>query len=173
MCIFIKVGRHINDEERMIRIHFRGQSSNDKVLPHGWWCMMSLQSPIDHPFQLMIVLYWTFFSFVSCLWMYIFYFHVESLCFVRYLTNYMYIGLKLLIYLFYTIYSGKLWLEDKGAEQGHTKFSQDWHFTWWKMKWQQRLSRMCTYMYSHIQNTRSDYCGDRSVQFCDLSPYFD
>ena len=34
VCIFIKVGRHINDEERMIRIDFRGQSSKDKVLPH-------------------------------------------------------------------------------------------------------------------------------------------
>ena len=34
VCIFIKVSRHINDEERMIRIDFRGQSSNDKVLPH-------------------------------------------------------------------------------------------------------------------------------------------
>ena len=96
--------------------------------------VISLQSPIDHPFQLMMVLYWirTFFSFVSCLWIYIFYFHVESLCFVRSLTNY--IGLKLLInYISYTIYSGKIWLEDIGAEEGHTKFSQDWHFTWWKM----------------------------------------
>ena len=35
--------------------------------------VMLLQSPIDHPFQLMIVLYWTFFSLVSCLWSYIFY----------------------------------------------------------------------------------------------------
>ena len=34
---------------------------------------MLLQSPIDHPFQLMILLYWTFFSLVSCLWSYIFY----------------------------------------------------------------------------------------------------
>ena len=121
----------------------------------------------------MMVLYWirTFFSFVSCLWIYIFYLHVESLCFVRSLTNY--IGLKLLIYISYTIYSGKIWVEDIDAEEGHTKFSQDWHFTWWKMKWQKRLWRMCTYMYSHIKNTPSDYCGDRSVQFCDLSPYFD
>ena len=29
-----KVARHINDGERMICIDFRGQSSNDKVLPH-------------------------------------------------------------------------------------------------------------------------------------------
>ena len=140
---------------------------------HTSWVVMSLQIPIDHPFQLMMILYWirTFFSFVSCLWIYIVYFHVESLCFVRSLTNY--IGLKLLIYISYTIYSGKIWLEDIGTEEGHTKFSQDWHFTWWTMKWQQRLWRMCTYMYSHIQYIRSDYCGDRSVQFCDLSPYFD
>ena len=34
VCIFIKIGRHINDEERMIRIDFRGQSSKDKVLSH-------------------------------------------------------------------------------------------------------------------------------------------
>ena len=34
VCVFIKVSRHITDEERMIHIDFRGQSSNDKVLPH-------------------------------------------------------------------------------------------------------------------------------------------
>ena len=74
-------------------------------LYHTNQVVMSLQSPIDHPFHLMMVLYWTFtfISLVSCLWIYIFYFHVESLCFVRSLTNY--IGLKLLIYIIcYTIY---------------------------------------------------------------------
>ena len=133
--------------------------------------VISLQSPIDHPFQLMMVLYWTFYSLVSCLWIYIFYFHVESLCFVRSFTNY--IGLKLLIYISYTIYSRKLTGGHRCWRRPHLKFSQDWHFTSWKMKWQQRPWRMCTYMYSHIQNTSRDYYGDRSVQFCDLSPHFD
>ena len=34
MCIFIQVGRLINDEEKTIRIDFRGLSSKDKFLTH-------------------------------------------------------------------------------------------------------------------------------------------
>ena len=33
-CVYLHQSWQIYDEERIIRIDFRGQSSNDKVLPH-------------------------------------------------------------------------------------------------------------------------------------------
>ena len=60
-----------------------------------------------------------------------------------------------LLFIYLILFIAENWLEDKGAEEGHTKFSQDWHFTWWKMKLQQRLWRMCTYMLqSHTEHPK-------------------
>ena len=93
-------------------------------------------------------------------------------------------------YTCYNIYRYGMWriltgrhrtLEFSLMEAGHTKFTPDWHFGLWKMKWRhstaETLEEVSSTVYSLSRNGHNIpqlvNDGDKSVQFYDWSSYFD